>query len=78
MRTQILAALAAVSIPLLAQSVLAAETLDVTQQGSEVRVNGRFKQGWKPGALGGWFNHGLCRDGKCLEYRRLSRSSTAS
>jgi hypothetical protein len=50
-------------------------TLDVSQAGSEVRVNGRFKDGWKPGTFGGffwdWFNHGPCHDGKCLEYTWL-------
>jgi DUF4097 and DUF4098 domain-containing protein YvlB len=46
-------------------------TLDVTQAGPEVRVNGRFKDGWKPATFGGLFNHGPCHDSKCLEYTWL-------
>jgi len=52
-------------------------SLDVSQVGSDIRVNGRFKDGWKPGALGesfwGWLSHGnsICRDGRCLEYTWL-------
>jgi Toastrack DUF4097 len=50
-------------------------SLDVSQVGSDIRVNGRFKDGWKPSLFGGffwgWFDHGPCRDGKCLEYTWL-------
>jgi Toastrack DUF4097 len=50
-------------------------SLDVSQVGSDIRVNGRFKDGWKPSLFGGlfwgWFDHGPCRDGRCLEYTWL-------
>jgi DUF4097 and DUF4098 domain-containing protein YvlB len=52
-------------------------SLDVSQVGSDIRVNGRFKDGWKLGAFGGsfwgWFSHGnsICRDSRCLEYTWL-------
>ena len=50
-------------------------TLDVSQVGADIRVNGRFKDGWKPSPFGGlfWglFDHGPCRDGRCLEYTWL-------
>jgi DUF4097 and DUF4098 domain-containing protein YvlB len=46
-------------------------TLDVSQQGTEIRVNGRFKDGWKPASFGGLFSHGPCHDSKCLEYTWL-------
>ena len=52
-------------------------SLDVSQVGSDIRVNGRFKDGWKTGAFGesfwGWLSHGnsICRDGRCLEYTWL-------
>ncbi len=43
--------------------------LDVTEQGSEVRVNATFQDGWKPMPfpilLAG---HAICRNGHCLEY----------
>jgi len=45
-------------------------TLDVAQQGSEIRVTGAFHQGWKP-MLSVWpviFGHPICRNGQCLEY----------
>jgi hypothetical protein len=42
--------------------------LEVAQQGSEVRVTGTFKEGWKPQSFGGWFGHSICHNGRCLEY----------
>jgi hypothetical protein len=45
-------------------------TLDVVQQGSDIRVNGAFHNGWKP-MLSFWpfgGGHPICRDGRCLEY----------
>jgi hypothetical protein len=51
-------------------------TLDVLQQGSDVRVTGAFHKGWEPMAdfwpiiLGG---RSMCRDWKCLEYGRWLR-----
>jgi hypothetical protein len=51
-------------------------TLDVVQQGSDVRVTGAFHKGWEPMVdfwpivLGG---HTMCRDWKCLEYGRWLR-----
>jgi len=50
-------------------------SLDVSQVGTEIRVNGRFKNGWKLSPFGGlfwgWFSHDICRDSKCLEYTWL-------
>jgi hypothetical protein len=50
-------------------------SLDVSQVGSDIRVSGRFKDGWKPsplwGPFWGWFNQVPCRDWKCLEYTWL-------
>jgi hypothetical protein len=46
--------------------------LDVTQEGSDIRVTGTFQNGWKPEsafrivAFGG--RHPFCRNGRCLEY----------
>jgi hypothetical protein len=45
-------------------------TLDVAQQGSDIRVTGAFHDGWKPMLFilpfaGG---HTICRNGQCLEY----------
>jgi hypothetical protein len=45
-------------------------TLDVAQQGSDIRVTGTFHDGWKPMLFivplaGG---HPICRNGQCLEY----------
>jgi DUF4097 and DUF4098 domain-containing protein YvlB len=57
--------------------MLADFSLDVSQVGTDIRVNGRFKDGWKLGAFGGsfwdWFSRGnsICRDSKCLEYTWL-------
>ena len=51
-------------------------TLDVAQQGSEIRVTGAFHKGWIPAIdflpiiLGG---RTMCRDWKCLEYSRWLR-----
>jgi DUF4097 and DUF4098 domain-containing protein YvlB len=45
-------------------------TLDVAQQGSDIRVTGAFHQGWKP-MLSVWplaLNHPMCRNWQCLEY----------
>lgn len=50
-------------------------SLDVSQVGTDIRVNGRFKDGWKlspfGGLFGGWFSHNICRDNRCLEYTWL-------
>jgi len=50
-------------------------SLDVTQVGSDIRVSGRFKDGWRSAPLGGWFwewfNHAQCRENKCLAYEWL-------
>jgi hypothetical protein len=46
-------------------------SLEVSQVGSDIRVNGRFKDGWKPSLFWGWFDHGPCRNGRCLEYAWL-------
>jgi len=52
-------------------------SLDVSQVGSDIRVNGRFKDGWKPSPFGGffwgWFSHDICRDSRCLEYTWLGQ-----
>ncbi len=51
-------------------------TLDIGQQGSEIRVNGAFHKGWEPMfdfwpiIFGG---HTMCHDGRCLEYGRWLR-----
>ncbi len=45
-------------------------TLDVTQQGSDIRVKGAFHKGWEP-MLAFWplfVGHKLCRNWECLEY----------
>jgi hypothetical protein len=45
-------------------------TLDVAQQGSDIRVTGAFHQGWKPMLLA-WplmFGNPICRNWQCLEY----------
>jgi len=47
-------------------------TLDIAQQGLDIRVTGAFRKGWEPMLiswpvlLGG--GHHLCRNGECLEY----------
>ncbi len=45
-------------------------TLDVTQQGSDIRVTGAFHKGWQP--LLSFFpfigHHQICHNGQCLEY----------
>jgi len=50
-------------------------SLDVSQVGTDIRVSGRFKDGWKPaplwGSFWGWFNHAPCRENKCLAYEWL-------
>jgi DUF4097 and DUF4098 domain-containing protein YvlB len=50
-------------------------SLDVSQVGSDIRVSGRFKDGWKPAPIGGWFwgwfNRAPCRQNKCLAYEWL-------
>jgi DUF4097 and DUF4098 domain-containing protein YvlB len=48
-------------------------TLDVSQAGTDIRVNGRFKNGWRSGwtPFWEWFSHGPCHDNKCLEYTWL-------
>jgi len=46
-------------------------SLDVSQVGSDIRVNGRFKNGWKPSLFWGLFSHTPCNNGKCLEYSWL-------
>jgi hypothetical protein len=45
-------------------------TLDITQQGSDIRVKGAFHRGWEP-MLAFWpffVGHKLCRNWECLEY----------
>jgi hypothetical protein len=43
--------------------------LDVTEQGSEVRVDATFQRGWKPLSFPIFFiGHSICRNGRCLEY----------
>ncbi len=43
--------------------------LDVTEQGSEVRVNATFQDGWKPIPFPIFFTgHLICRNWQCLEY----------
>ena len=49
-------------------------SLDVTRQGSGVFIRGTFKDGWKQTSVFGYFGHGICHDGKCLEYSRWLRS----
>jgi DUF4097 and DUF4098 domain-containing protein YvlB len=50
-------------------------SLEVSPVGSDIRVTGRFKDGWRRspfwGDFWGWFNNGMCHDGKCLEYTWL-------
>lgn len=49
--------------------------LEVIPQGSEVRMRGVFKTGWRPQSdiRGGWRR--MCRNGMCLEYARYIRES---
>jgi hypothetical protein len=46
-------------------------TLDIAQQGSDIRVTGAFHKGWVP-MLAMWpalfGGHQICHDGRCLEY----------
>jgi Toastrack DUF4097 len=45
-------------------------TLDITQQGPDIRVTGAFHKGWEP-MLAVWpfsAGHKLCRNWECLEY----------
>ena len=57
--------------------MLADFSLEVSQVGPDIRVNGRFKNGWKLGSFGGsfwgWLSRGysICRDNRCLEYTWL-------
>ena len=47
-------------------------TLNVTQQGSEVRVNGTFRDGWTAEPFFGIFSwHRICHNGRCLSYEWL-------
>jgi len=50
-------------------------SLEVSQVGSDIRVTGRFKDGWRPspfwGDFWGLFSNGMCHNGKCLEYSWL-------
>ena len=46
-------------------------SFDVDRQGSGIFIRGTFKGGWV--SSGGWFDHGFCHDGKCLEYSRWLR-----
>jgi len=51
-------------------------TLDVGQQGSDIRVTGVFHQGWKPMLLA-WpllFGNPICRNWECLEYSTWLRA----
>jgi Putative adhesin len=45
-------------------------TLDVAQQGSEIRVTGAFHKGWVPALASFPFfgGHQICHEGRCLEY----------
>jgi hypothetical protein len=47
--------------------------LDVTQQGQDIRVDGKFIRGWKPALFFGiFFGHQICRSwDECLEYSWL-------
>ena len=49
--------------------------LEVAQEGSDIRVNGTFLNGWKPQSLLWMFDtlvagggHPICHNGRCLEY----------
>jgi len=46
---------------------------DIQRSGSDLRVKGEFKQGWKSVSLFGNFGHRYCHNGKCLEYEWLRR-----
>jgi len=44
-------------------------TLDVAQQGSDIRVKGAFHDGWKPMLFRAFSGgHSICHNGQCLEY----------
>jgi hypothetical protein len=49
--------------------------LDVNRQGSEIRVNGTFVNGWEPFLSSGVFDlilgHQICHNGRCLKYSWL-------
>ncbi len=45
----------------------------VTRSGSDLRIKGEFKTGWKNVSLFGNFGHHYCNYGKCLEYDWLRR-----
>jgi DUF4097 and DUF4098 domain-containing protein YvlB len=49
-------------------------SLDVRRQGSGVFIRGTFKDGWKQTGVLGHLDHGICHDGKCLEYSRWLKS----
>lgn len=48
--------------------------LDLTQEGTDIRVSGTFRNGWEPQSLSGLFGsligggHPICRNGQCLVY----------
>src|SRR5262249_26040387 len=49
-------------------------TLDVTRPGADLRVEGRFRTGWKERSFfRGWNFHSWCNNGRCLEYTWLRR-----
>ena len=49
--------------------------LDVSEQGSDVRVNATFQDGWKPMFFPILFaGHPICRNGRCLEYSAWLRA----
>jgi hypothetical protein len=48
-------------------------SLDFDRQGSGVFIRGTFKDGWVSSGGLGFFDHGFCRNGKCLEYSRWLR-----
>ena len=48
-------------------------SLEVDHQGTGIFVRGVFKDGWRPTGILGYLDHGICRDGKCLEYSRWLR-----
>ncbi len=49
-------------------------TLDVSRQGSGIFIRGTFKDGWKQTGILGHLDHGICHDGKCLEYSNWLKS----
>jgi hypothetical protein len=48
-------------------------SFDVQRSGSDLRVKGEFKNGWKSAGFGGYLSKHWCSNGKCLEYEWLHR-----